>query len=179
MAYATTTLDQHRTPEWLAEQQAKEREESASFEKTRADTTAAQRQFEAAFREWRASRPEFRALCKGVKSELPDGELQVLAAAAGCSGNDLSGLLSARRQALGMRDLAAQFAAAQKEFERLEKEFLALEQKLDVAKTHGESERLEAELHSRGDALGAARRRMAETQLAREIIKGAKTAGLI
>ena len=178
MAYATTTLDQHQTPEWLAEQRQREREETAAFEKTRADTTAAQRQFEAAFREWRASRPEFRALCRGIKNELPDPELSILAAAAGMS-NEIVSLKTSRRQALGMRDLAAQFAAAQKEFEQLEKEFLALEQKLDVAKTHGESERLEAELHSRGDALGAARRRMAETQLAADIIKGAKTAGLI
>ena len=178
MAYATTTLDQHRTPEWLAEQRQREREETAAFEKTRADTTAAQRQFEAAFREWRASRPEFRALCRGIKNELPDPELSILAAAAGMS-NEIVSLKTSRRRALGMRDLAAQFAAAKKDFDRLEKEFLELEKQLDGAKTHGEAERTEGALYARRDALSASRRHVAETQLATDIVKNAKIAGLI
>ena len=174
MAYSRT-ID---SPEKRVADAKREREETAAHENLQKSVTAAQRQFEAAFREWRASRPEFRALCRAIKNELPDPELSILAAAAGMS-NEIVSLKTSRRQALGMRDLAAQFAAAQKEFEQLEKEFLALEQKLDVAKTHGESERLEAELHSRGDALGAARRRMAETQVARDVVMANKTAGLI
>jgi len=179
MAYATTTLDQHRTPEWLAEQQQKEREESASFDKTQADTTAARRQFEVAQREWRASRPEFRALCRGIKSELPMPELQVLAAAAGCGPNEIIPLVDYRRSAVAMIDRAKQHEAAQKEFEQLEKEFLELEEQLDGAKTHGEAERTEGALYARRDALSASRRHVAETRLAKEIVEGAKTAGLI
>ncbi|NLF09677.1 MAG: hypothetical protein GX594_17100 [Pirellulaceae bacterium] len=175
MAYSRT-ID---SPEKRVADAKREREETAAHENTQKSVTAARRAFEAAQREWRASRPEYRVLCKGVKSELPDAELLVLAAAAGCSGNEIVSLKTSRRRALGMRDLAAQFAAAKKDFDRLEKEFLELEKQLDGAKTHGEAERTEGALYARRDALSASRRHVAETQLATDIVKNAKIAGLI
>ncbi|NLF09392.1 MAG: hypothetical protein GX594_15640 [Pirellulaceae bacterium] len=175
MAYAVVT----DSPEKRVADAKREREETAAHENLQKSVTAAQRAFEAAQREWRASRPEFKALCRGIKSELPMPELQVLAAAAGCGPNEIIPLVDYRRSAVAMIDRAKQHEAAQKEFEQLEKEFLELEEQLDGAKTHGEAERTEGALYARRDALSASRRHVAETRLAKEIVEGAKTAGLI
>ncbi|NLF10127.1 MAG: hypothetical protein GX594_19430 [Pirellulaceae bacterium] len=179
MAYATTTLDQHRTPEWLAEQQQKEREESASFDKTQADTTAARRQFEVAQREWRASRPEFRALCRGIKSELPMPELQVLAAAAGCGNNDLVDLIGARRRALDALPKVANRATDQKALATIDGELAAAEKKLGQAKTRDE-------IQAADDALWVLQNKRTpiflkaiESKTLNQIVDSAKSAGLI
>ena len=139
----------------------------------------AQQEFEAAFREWRGSRPEHAALIVAVKREAPDTELTLLAARAGRSANDVIAIRGARRRALNLRPQAAQAAAAKKDFDRLEKEYLKLESDLSAAGTHGEVERLENELHMRGNALGAARRLAAETKQAAETVEAATKDGLI
>lgn len=180
MAYATTTLDQHRTPEWLEKQQQKEREESAAYEKTRADTTAALRQFEAAQRDWRASRPEFKALCRGIKNELPTPELQVLAAAAGCDNNDLVGLIGARSRAMYALPKVATRAADQKALAAIDAEIAAAETQLGKAKTHDEiqaAEDLVWQLQNRRQPIFL--KAIESKTLGEMIVDSAKSAGLI
>jgi hypothetical protein len=179
MSRCITLLDQHQSPAAVAAQARREETAINDYEAQAKAVTAATRQYEADLRTWRASRPEHKEFVAAVKREANTDELTLLAARAGVTANEIIAARAGRKSALGLQGLAEQYPAAKKEFERLEKEALQLEADLDAAATHGEVGRIEDALHSRGDALGAARRRAAETQMAAEVVEGARKSGLI
>jgi hypothetical protein len=84
------------------------------------------------FKAWRSGRPAWSALISAVKDDR-DGELQTLAADAGCSPAELAELRLVRQSAKRHEPEAAKYAAAQKQLDRLDREIRVLEKKAEAA----------------------------------------------
>ena len=168
--HAKTVLDQHIPSEQVERNAKTARDAATKRAESQRAITAAHRAFEAAFRSWQSSRPEYKAFHDGIKAGLENAELERLAALAGCPSSAIYTIRAGLSQLPAMRALAAQHSAAKKELAKLEKEFTALEEELDQATTHGEIGRLEDEIFARRDALGAARRHAAETEQAQKYV---------
>jgi len=82
-------------------------------------------QYESAFKLWRSSRPEWKALVSAVRDDKPVAELARLASEAGASSNELAELRHVVRMARAAQPRAERFTAAQQRLAELDAEIAA------------------------------------------------------
>jgi len=140
---------------------------------------AGQQSFDAAFREWRASRPEYVALVKVVKREAPESEIELAATPAGCGPNEWIPLIEQRRRALAAIAPAKELPKAQRRFDELDKKYRDLDERFSKAKTVFESEAIREELGPIAEARQTAGRELDELRAVAQSVEAARAGGLI
>jgi hypothetical protein len=140
---------------------------------------AAGREFDAAFREWRVGRIEYKKMVAAIKREATEAEIELAAAGAGCTPNDWAPLIAQRRRALRAMTAAKELPAAQRRFDELEKQYRQLDEQYPKAKNVCESERILEEIRPIADRRQAAARELSDVQMEAETVEAAKKAGLI
>jgi hypothetical protein len=87
--------------------------------------------FRADLEAWRKSRPQYATLCKLVKKGADFEACVAAASEAGCTANELAGLIGLARKAKRHKALAKTWPAVQKERDRRDQEIAALEARQD------------------------------------------------
>jgi hypothetical protein len=136
-------------------------------------------QFDADFREWRAGRREFKALIAAIKREAAEAEIELAAAAAGCTPNDWIPMVEQRRRALRLVGQAKALPAAKRRYDELEKQYRDLDARYPKAKTPFEAEQILEEIQPVAEARAAAARELSDAQVLHDLVEAARTAGLI
>ncbi len=153
MTYVKTILD----PE-LDAKRAERSEQTRLTQQEHAKALAvARQQFDNYFRTCRRGRPEYDAMAAGVKAELPDDAMELLAVSAGFSLGEVSELKTLRKRGQFCQAEAATLSERKKAAAAAEKTYRRLDSEFSTATTRPEQDRLEGELLSASEAWAAAR----------------------
>jgi hypothetical protein len=173
-----TILDQHDEA-GLAEAARNVKNEAQRHRDRERALAAAHQQFDAAFREWRVGRCEYKALIAAIKREGTEAEISFAAASAGCTPNDFLPLIEQRRRALRSVGQAKELPSARRCYDELEKQYRSLDSRFPSAKTPFEAEQILEEIQPIAEARAAAARELAGVQVMHEMVEEARNAGLI
>lgn len=176
--YSETIIDQHDQAGQAKAVRKAETEAQGRRDHEKA-MAAARQAFDFAFREWRAGRPEYKAMAATIKREAVENEIELAAVAAGCTANDWIPMIEQRRRALRVEQIAKEHPTRQKALDSMEKKWLDAERRFNGAQTPGERDAAEVELLNLEEPRRAAQQAQVESRLATQAVEAARAVGLI